>query len=144
MSTVYANVKESEIYLGQSSEISKRVSMEDVQQFANVTGDKNPMHVDEEYASKTQFKTRIAHGMLGASLISAVLGMNLPGPGTVYLGQELKFVHPIHFDDVITAKATVKEIIPKKNFSLVKLDTNVINQAGEVVIEGTATVIPPK
>lgn len=140
----YTNVKESELMIGQSAEISKRVTMEDVEQFASVTGDQNPAHTDEEYAQKSQFKTRIAHGMLGASLISAVLGMELPGPGTIYLGQDLKFVHPIHFNDVIVAKATVKEIIPKKSFSLVVFDTVVVNQEGENIITGTATVIPPK
>ncbi|MFD1472430.1 MaoC family dehydratase [Companilactobacillus mishanensis] len=144
MAVEYANVKESEIKVGMTDSISKKVTEADVNGFAETTGDHNPAHTDEEYASHTQFKTRIAHGMLGASLISAVLGMKLPGPGTIYLGQDLKFTHPIHFNDVITAKVTVKEIIPKKKFNLVILDTTVTNQAGDVAIEGTATVIPPK
>lgn len=140
----YVNVKESELQIGQSMEVSKKVTEEDVQEFARVTGDMNPAHTDEEYAQGTQFKTRIAHGMLGAGLISAVLGMYLPGPGTIYLGQDLKFSNPIHFDDVITAKVTLNELIPKKNFSLAIFETVVTNQDGDIVISGKATVIPPK
>lgn len=88
------------------------------------------------------FKTRIAHGMLGAGFISAVLGMYLPGPGTIYMGQELKFTKPVHIGDTVTATATVEEIILEKN--RVILDTTVVNQDGEIVIQGKATVMPPK
>ncbi|MDR0297995.1 MAG: MaoC family dehydratase [Streptococcaceae bacterium] len=140
----YKSVKTSELEVGQSFELSKKVTEKDVDGFAEVTGDNNPAHTDEEYASMTPFKTRIAHGMLGASLISAVLGMNLPGPGTIYLGQDLKFTHPIHFDDVITAKVTLKELQQKPKFSIAIFETTVTNQDGDVAITGTAQVIPPK
>ncbi|TYC50673.1 MaoC family dehydratase [Weissella muntiaci] len=140
----YTNVKTSELVIGMSKEISKQVSEADVQGFAEVTGDHNPAHTDEAYAETTPFKTRIAHGMLGAGLISAVLGMHLPGPGTIYLGQDLKFQKPIHFGDVITAKVTLSELTPKKHFTIATFDTVVTNQDGEIVTTGTATVIPPE
>ena len=114
----------------------------DVYLFAGITGDLNPAHTNEVAASKTMFKTRIAHGMLGAGFISAVLGMYLPGPGTIYMGQELKFTKPVHIGDTVTATATVEEIILEKN--RVILDTTVVNQDGEIVIKGKATVMPPK
>ncbi|NEZ46250.1 MaoC family dehydratase [Clostridium niameyense] len=140
----YKSITQDEIKVGMKAEKSKRVTEEDVTLFAEVTGDKNPAHVDEEYAKGTMFKTRIAHGMLGSGLISAVLGMELPGPGTIYLGQELKFVNPIKFDDVISAKIIVREILDKKKFKIAIMDTVVVNQDGQTVIEGTAKVIPPR
>ena len=85
---------------------------------------------------------RIAHGILSAGLISAVLAMQLPGPGTIYLGQELKFTRPVRFGDTVTATCTVSEIRAEKN--IVKLDTVCTNQAGEVVLQGMATVMPPQ
>jgi 3-hydroxybutyryl-CoA dehydratase len=88
------------------------------------------------------FKGRIAHGMLSAGLISAVLGMYLPGPGTIYLGQELKFTKPVRFGDTVTATATVIEKYEEKN--IIKLETICTNQNGDVVIKGVATVMPPK
>ena len=121
---------------------AKTVSETDVYLFAGITGDLNPAHTNEVAASKTMFKTRIAHGMLGAGFISAVLGMYLPGPGTIYMGQELKFTKPVHIGDTVTATATVEEIILEKN--RVILDTTVVNQDGEIVIQGKATVMPPK
>ena len=120
--------------------VTKTVSETDVYLFAGITGDLNPAHTNEVAASKTMFKTRIAHGMLGAGFISAVLGMYLPGPGTIYMGQELKFTKPVHIGDTVTATATVEEIILEKN--RVILDTTVVNQDGEV--KGKATVMPPK
>lgn len=140
----YKNIKEQELKIGQCSEISKRITEQDVLNFAEITGDQNPAHIDEEYAQNTSFQTRIAHGMLGVSLISSVLGMQLPGPGTIYLEQDVQFKAPIHFDDVIIAKVTVEKIIYKKKFTIVILDTTVLNQNGEVLIAGTAKVIPPK
>ena len=125
--------------IGDHASVTKTVSETDVYLFAGITGDLNPAHTNEVAASKTMFKTRIAHGMLGAGFISAVLGMYLPGPGTIYMGQELKFTKPV---DTVTATATVEEIILEKN--RVILDTTVVNQDGEVVIKGKATVMPPK
>ena len=131
-----------EMKIGDHASVTKTVSETDVYLFAGITGDLNPAHTNEVAASKTMFKTRIAHGMLGAGFISAVLGMYLPGPGTIYMGQELKFTKPVHIGDTVTATPTVEEIILEKN--RVILDTTVVNQDGEVVIKGKATVMPPK
>lgn len=131
-----------EMEIGDHASVTKTVSETDVYLFAGITGDLNPAHTNEVAASKTMFKTRIAHGMLGAGFISAVLGMYLPGPGTIYMGQELKFTKPVHIGDTVTATATVEEIILEKN--RVILDTTVVNQDGEIVIKGKATVMPPK
>lgn len=131
-----------EMKIGDHASVTKTVSETDVYLFAGITGDLNPAHTNEVAASKTMFKARIAHGMLGAGFISAVLGMYLPGPGTIYMGQELKFTKPVHIGDTVTATATVEEIILEKN--RVILDTTVVNQDGEVVIKGKATVMPPK
>ena len=131
-----------EMKIGDHASVTKTVSETDVYLFAGITGDLNPAHTNEVAASKTMFKTRIAHGLLGAGFISAVLGMYLPGPGTIYMGQELKFTKPVHIGDTVTATATVEEIILEKN--RVILDTTVVNQDGEIVIKGKATVMPPK
>lgn len=128
--------------LGDSASTAKTISESDVYLFAGITGDHNPAHVNETAASQTPFGGRIAHGILSAGLISAVLAMKLPGPGTIYLGQELKFTKPVRFGDTVTATCTVSELIPEKNIA--KLDTTCTNQRGEVVIKGTATVMPPK
>lgn len=128
--------------IGDSASVSKTITETDVYMFAGITGDLNPAHVNQAAAEKTMFKGRIAHGMLSAGLISAVLGMYLPGPGTIYLGQELKFTKPVRFGDTITAKATVTEMIVEKN--IVKLETICTNQNDEIVIKGMATVMPPK
>lgn len=128
--------------LGDSASTAKTISESDVYLFAGITGDHNPAHVNETAASQTPFGGRIAHGILSAGLISAVLAMKLPGPGTIYLGQELKFTKPVRFGDTVTATCTVSELIPEKNIA--RLDTTCTNQRGEVVIKGTATVMPPK
>ena len=107
-----------------------------------ITSDLKPAHTNEVSASQTQFGGRIAHGILGAGFISAVLGMKLPGPGTIYLGQELKFTKPVYIGDTVTATCTVQELFPEKN--IVKLDTVCTNQHGDVVIKGVATAMPPK
>ena len=95
--------------VGDSAEITKTIEQSDIDAFANVTGDHNPVHVDEEFAKTTRFGRRIAHGMLTASLISAVLANKLPGEGSVYLGQTLQFVAPVFPGDEITARVTVRE-----------------------------------
>lgn len=131
-----------EIKIGDSASVTKTVSETDVYLFAGITGDLNPAHTNEVASSQTMFKGRIAHGMLGAGFISAVLGMYLPGPGTIYLGQELKFTKPVRIGDTVTATATVVERVEEKN--IVKLETVCTNQNGDVVIKGMATVMPPK
>lgn len=130
-----------ELKVGDKASMAKTITEGDVYLFAGITGDQNPAHINEEIAKNTMFKGRIAHGMLSAGLISAVLGMHLPGPGTIYMGQNLKFLAPVRFGDTITAEAEVIEIIKEK---IVKIKTTCINQSGVVVVEGTATVMPPK
>ncbi len=104
-----------QLEVGQKASFTKTVTEADVYNFAGVTGDFNPAHMNEEYAKSTAFKTRIAHGMLSAGFISAVLGTKLPGPGTIYLNQDLRFTKPVHFGDTITATITVEELIKEKN-----------------------------
>jgi acyl dehydratase len=128
--------------VGDSAEITKTIEQADVDAFAHVTGDHNPVHVDEEFAKTTRFGKRIAHGMLTASLISSVLATELPGEGSVYLGQTLQFVAPVFPGDEITARVTVKEI--REDKPIVKLETVCVNQRDEVVIRGEATVLLPK
>jgi 3-hydroxybutyryl-CoA dehydratase len=131
-----------ELKVGDTAEFSKTISETDVYLYAGVSGDLNPAHINESYAQKTFFKTRIAHGMLSAGFISAVLGMQLPGPGTIYLRQELNFKAPVRIGDTVTARAEVMEIILEKN--RVRLKTTCINQEGTVVLDGEALVSPPK
>lgn len=130
-----------ELKIGDSATTTKTIAECDVYMFAGITGDFNPAHIDEISASKTMFKGRIAHGMLSAGLISAVIGMKLPGPGTIYMGQDLRFLKPIHIGDTITAQCTVSKIIEEKN--RVELDTVCRNQNDEVVTTGVATVLAP-
>lgn len=128
--------KEREIKLGQKASRSKTVTETDVYLFAGVTGDFNPMHVDEEYAKNTPFKGRIAHGMLLGGLISAVVAMELPGPGTIYISQEMKFLAPVRIGDTITANVEVIEILEEK--LRLCLRTYCINQEGTLVMDGKA------
>lgn len=131
-----------EVEVGQSASFTKTITEADAYNYAGVSGDFNPAHINEEYAKNTFFKTRIAHGMISAGFISAVLGTKLPGPGTIYLGQDLKFLKPVRFGDTITATCTVEEIIKEKN--RLTLRTVCTNQDGEVVIDGKALVLAPK
>ena len=132
----------SEMKVGDSASFTKTVSEHDVYTYAGVSGDFNPAHVNEVEAQKGMFGKRIAHGMLSAGFISTGLGTQLPGPGTIYMGQELRFTKPVFFGDTITATVTVAELIPEKNRAI--LDTVCTNQNGDVVIKGKATVMPPK
>lgn len=127
---------------GDFAEFSKTVSETDVYLFAGIVGDFNPAHVNEAYAKGTFFKTRIAHGMLSAGFVSSVIGMQLPGPGTVYISQNLKFLAPVHIGDTITARVEVTEIMAEKN--RIKLATMCTNQDGVQVLTGEALVSPPK
>ena len=128
--------------VGDKAEIAKTIEQSDIDAFADVTGDHNPVHVDEEFAKTTRFGKRIAHGMLTASLISAVLANKLPGAGSVYLGQTLQFVAPVFPGDEVTARVTVKEI--REDKPIMKLETVCVNQRDEVVIRGEATVLLPQ
>ncbi|MEA4895119.1 MAG: MaoC family dehydratase [Oscillospiraceae bacterium] len=131
-----------EMNIGDMASTKKTISESDVYLFAGITGDLNPAHTDEISASNGIFHGRVAHGILVTGLISAVLGMKLPGPGTIYLGQEVKFTKPVYFGDTITATCTVSSIRPEKN--IVNFETICTNQKGETVISGIATVMPPK
>lgn len=127
--------------IGDKTEFSKQITEQDVILFAEVSGDDNPVHLDEEYAKGTMFKQRIAHGFLVGSLISAAIAKNLPGNGTIYLSQNMKFTAPVYLNDIITAYLEVTEF-PKG--SQVVLSTICKNQEGKIVIEGTALVMAPK
>ncbi len=131
-----------ELQLGETASLTKTYGEWDIYTFAALTGDLNPAHVDQAFADATVFKGKIAHGMLTASLISAVLGMKLPGPGSIYISQDLKFMRPVRIGDTITAKVEVIELLKEKN--LARLRTTCINQEGELVLEGTALVMPPR
>ena len=124
--------------IGDSASRSKTITDLDVRTFAAVSGDENPIHLDEEFAANTPFKKPIVHGMLSASLISAVLANDLPGQGSIYLGQTLKFVAPVFIGDEITARVTVVSVRDDK--PIAKLETVCVNQRNEIVIKGEATV----
>lgn len=126
---------------GQSASLSKTISESDVYLFAGVTGDFNPAHTNEVYAGTTRFGRRIAHGMLSAGLISAVLGMQLPGPGSIYMGQTLKFLAPVYLGDTITATVTLTQLDGEKNRAV--LSTVVTNQDGKTVTMGEAKMLLP-
>ena len=127
-----------DLSVGQSAERVHAVTEADIAAFAAVSGDTNPLHLDEAYAAKTPFKGRIAHGMLGASYLSAVLGTELPGPGSVYLSQSLRFRRPIRIGDVVTARVSVAAIDTDK--ARVTLET-VCLVDGKAAIEGEAVVM---
>jgi 3-hydroxybutyryl-CoA dehydratase len=128
--------------VGDAAEFSKTVSGSDIYLYAGISGDFNPAHIDAVYAAGTFFKKRIAHGMLSAGFISAVIGTRLPGTGTIYVGQQLNFLAPVYVGDTITARVVVAAITPEKN--RVTLKTTCSNQEGTVVLDGEAIVSPPK
>lgn len=128
--------------VGDSAEVSKTITDEDVRAFAELTGDRNPVHLDESYAAATRFGRRIAHGMLGASLISTVLAGELPGRGSVYLSQTLRFTAPVYLGDTVTARVTVTRV--REDKPVVTLETVCTNQRGERVVEGEAVVLAAK
>jgi len=122
--------------VGQKAGSVNTVTEAVVDSFAGLTGDNNPVHINEDYAKTTIFEERIAHGMLSAGYISAVLGTQLPGPGNVYLSQSLKFLAPVRFGDTITTTVEIIKIIKKKNRILLR--TTCTNQSGILVIDGEA------
>lgn len=125
---------------GMTAGFTKTVTEADIELFAEVTGDMNPVHLNEEYAAGTMFEGRIAHGMLSAGFISAVIGTRLPGPGCIYLSQTLKFRAPVRIGDTVRAQATVREVFAKKGRAV--LET--VCLVGEtVVVEGEALVMVP-
>lgn len=128
--------------VGQKAEYSKMISQEDVIQFAELTGDMNPLHLDEEYAKGTMFRRPVVHGAMITGLISAVLGMKLPGPGALYASQELRYLKPVFIGDTVTAFAEVKEILKEKNRAIFR--TGCTNQNRELVAEGISILLPSK
>jgi len=129
-----------DIGMGMTAMVAKTITEADIFAYAGLSGDFNPMHVNEEFAKDTFFKGRIAHGMLSASFISTVLGMKLPGPGCVYVTQSLRFKAPVRIGDTVTARVEVIAIQAEKRF--VTLST-VCSVAGKTVIEGEAVVMVP-
>ncbi len=129
------------LQVGQSAEFAKTVTESDVVLFAGITGDFNPAHVNEVEASKSRFGGRIAHGILSAGFISACIAMKLPGPGTIYLTQSLKFTRPVRIGDTVTARVEVVEWNEGKRRA--RLATTCRNQDGDVVIDGEAMVMVP-
>lgn len=123
---------------GQTASFGKTITESDIYTFAGVSGDLNPVHINEEFAKTTMFKSRIAHGMIGAAFISAVLGTKLPGPGAIYIKQELKFKAPVRVGDTLIAKVTIKKLIPEKKF--VECET-VCMVGDKKVIDGEAVVM---
>lgn len=130
-----------ELSVGQSAEITRVVGVGDIEAFAEVSGDTNPVHLDDVYAKATPFGGRIAHGMLSAAYISAVLGTRLPGPGAIYLSQTMRFRRPVKVGDPVTARATVKTLDDKRGH--VTLET-VCEVNGKTVVDGEAVVMVPK
>ena len=130
-----------DLEIGQTAELRRTVTAPDIEAFAAVTGDNNPVHLDEAYAAATQFKGRIAHGMLSAGYISAVLGTKLPGPGAVYVSQSLDFRRPVRIGDEVTAEAKVAAIDAARG--RVTFETRCV-VAGKTVVEGEAVVVVPR
>jgi 3-hydroxybutyryl-CoA dehydratase len=127
-----------DIKVDDEASITKTITEADIVTFAELTGDTNPVHLDAEYAAQSMFGERIAHGMLVAGLISAVLGTRLPGPNSIYLGQELKFTAPVKIGDTLTVTATVTE--KRDDKKIIKLRTIATNQRGEMVVDGNAVI----
>lgn len=130
-----------DLTVGQSAELTAEVTGSTIQAFAEVSGDNNPVHLDEDYAAKTQFGGRIAHGMLSGAYISAVIGTRLPGPGAIYVSQSMRFRRPVKIGDKVVARATVTEIDPDR--ARVTLAT-VCAVGGKSVVEGEAVVMVPR
>jgi 3-hydroxybutyryl-CoA dehydratase len=127
-----------EIEIGAEASFAKTITESDIVSYAGLTGDFNPIHIDAEYARQSMFKERIAHGMLVSGLISAVIGTQLPGPNSIYLGQDLKFMAPVKIGDTVTAVVTVTDKRDEKR--IITLKTTVSNQHGEVVVNGNAVI----
>ena len=133
------DIKYEDIQVGDTASLSKTITEHDVYSYAGVTGDFNPVHVNKEFAIRSMFKQRIAHGMISAGLISAVLGTELPGINTIYMNQQLNFLAPVFYGDTLTATVECKEKNDEKRRILFK--TTVVNQDGRIVTNGEARVM---
>lgn len=136
-----ANIPFDEMYVGQTASYQKTVTEDDVLLFAKLSGDTNPVHLDEDYAKTTQFEGRIAHGMYTAAIISAAMAMRLPGPGGIYLGQTMKFKAPVRIGDTLTV--TIEVTGKRESRNIATLSTLVSNQDGQKVVVGEATALVP-
>ena len=130
-----------DIEMGMVRYLRKVITDEDIEKFAEVSTDRNPVHLDAEFAAKTMFKDRIAHGMFSGALISAAVACELPGPGTIYLGQKMSFQKPVKIGDTLTVRLEILEKLPKFR---VRIATNVFNQHDELVVEGEAEILAPR
>lgn len=140
MSTL-SNTPYSALEVGQTARFEKTVEERDIQLFAAMSGDRNPVHLDADFAAGTPFKERIAHGMFSGALISAAVACTLPGPGTIYLGQTMKFTRPVKLGDTLTVRLEILEKLPKNR---VRIATCVFNQHDEQVVDGEAEVLAPR
>ena len=140
MSTL-SNTPYSALEVGQTATFEKLVEERDIQLFAAMSGDRNPVHLDADFAAGTPFKERIAHGMFSGALISAAVACTLPGPGTIYLGQTMKFTRPVKLGDTLTVRLEILEKLPKHR---VRIATRVFNQNDEQVVDGEAEVLAPR
>ena len=129
----------SDFAIGEKAQLSRSVSDDDIRRMADISGDFNPVHMDDDFAARTRFKGRIAHGLFSAGLISAALGTKLPGPGSVYLKQELKFLYPVRAGDTLTAEVEVTAWRPDKR--IITLSTRCLNQDGRDVVDGEAVLL---
>ncbi len=136
------NVQLESLAPGARAEMTRTITDADIVAYAALTGDENPVHLDEEAAKASVFGGRVAHGMLTAGLLSAVLGMRLPGPGAVYLSQTLRFLRPVRPGDAVTARVEVLEVLPARR--RVRLATSCVNQHGDIVLDGEAMVLLPE
>lgn len=139
--TQLTNTPYEALEVGQKATYSKTVGEKDIQLFAAMSGDRNPVHLDAEFAAGTMFKERIAHGMFSGALISAAVACTLPGPGTIYLGQTMKFTRPVKFGDTLTVQLEILEKLPKFR---VRIGTRVVNQRDEIVVDGEAEILAPR
>lgn len=136
-----SNIPYADLEPGMKAHLSKHIAEQDLWLFAAVSGDRNPVHLDPEFAAQSLFKGQIAHGMLSGALISAAIATKLPGPGSIYLGQQLKFTRPARLGDTLTVELEVLEKLPRFT---VRIATRVLNQQGELLVDGEAEVLAPR
>jgi acyl dehydratase len=139
--TQITNTPYDALEVGQTASYSRTVEERDIQLFAAVSGDHNPLHLDAEYAAGTMFKERIAHGMFSGALISAAVACELPGPGTIYIGQTMRFTLPAKLGDTLTVRLEILEKLPKFR---IRIATRVFNQRDELVVDGEAEILAPR
>jgi 3-hydroxybutyryl-CoA dehydratase len=139
--TEVSNTPYEALQVGQTATFSKTIEERDIQLFAAMSGDHNPVHLDAEYAANTMFRERIAHGMFSGALISAAVACELPGPGTIYVSQQMSFEKPVKIGDTLTVRLEILEKLPKFR---VRIATRVFNQRDELVVDGEAQIVAPR